>query len=68
MNNTQKISLICGIVFAILWLLGGLENGWEFIAIFWLDFDQLFDEWYLMISFALSVGSFLAYYLFKSKD
>ena len=62
MNKTQKISLISGIIFSILWFLAAQENG--------MDYEYLeygFDEWYLMLWFSLAVGSFVTYFLFKDK-
>jgi len=62
MNNTQKISLISGILFSILWFLSAQENG--------MDYDYLeygFDKWYLMLWFALAVASFVSYKLFEDK-
>ena len=65
MNKIQKISLIAGIVFSILWLLSAMENNFD---PFWSDFYKHgFDEWYLMLSFALAVGSFVTFFLFKDK-
>lgn len=65
MNKTQKISLIAGIVFSILWILSAYENRFELFDPY--EWENAFDEWYLMLWFALAVGSFVTYYLFKDK-
>ncbi len=66
MNNVQKISLISGIIFSLLWFLSANANGFNlFDSDFW---EYGFDEWYLMLWFALAVGSFATFFLFKNKQ
>ena len=62
MNKTQKISVISGVVFGILWFLSAKENGFEFFDEDYWEYG--FDEWHLMLWFALAVGSFVAYKVF----
>ena len=66
MNNVQKISLIVGIVFSLLWLLSAYENGFQIFDSEWWEYG--FDEWYLMLWFALAIGSFVTFFLFKNKQ
>ena len=63
MNKIQKISLIAGIVFSILWILSAYENRFELFDPY--EWETAFDECYLMLLFALAVGSLLSFYLFK---
>jgi len=65
MNKTQKISLIVAVVTFVFWLASAFENGFELFDPDW--WDEGFEEWYLQVSFALFMGSFVTYFLFKNK-
>jgi len=65
MNKIQKISVISGAVFSILWFLAAKENSFELFDPDW--WGEGFDEWYLMLWFALAIGSLVTFFLFKDK-
>lgn len=67
LNTTQKVCAMVGALSFTYWLLIGQTYSYVDIWDIFAKFDYWFLEWYGVVSFAITVGSVVGFFLFKDK-